>query len=154
MRSLLLLTVLSGCGPRRTSGPIRDPDFECRDRRMEYVATGTIMYAEQGVRLYCDGNVPTAEKYFIDKSGQETKESREISAGVFDDTWKEFQAAGWRQLDDCQNPSAGKLEAIQTFDVTDGDVTKSFRCPGTELPFPYDRLRNALDMAAAELGEK
>ena len=43
---------------------------------------------------------------------------------------------------------------VVQLDVTDGDVTKSFRCPGTELPFPYDRLRNALDMAAAELGEK
>jgi hypothetical protein len=154
MRSLLVLALLAGCGPKRSSGPIRDPEFDCRDRRMEYMAAGTIMYAEQGVRLYCDNNIPTAEKYFVDKAGKETKDSGEISAGVFDDAWKEFQAAGWRMLKDCENPKAKKGEALQVFDVTDGEITKSLRCPGTELPFPFDRLRNALDMAAAELGEK
>ena len=57
----LVLAAAAGCFARRSStGPVRDPAFECADRRMEYTATGTIMYAKQGVRLTCDGNVPTA----------------------------------------------------------------------------------------------
>lgn len=150
---LLPFLLLAACGPRQKIGPVRDPDFQCRDRKMEYIATGTIMYAEQGVRLSCENDVPFAEKYFVDKSGQETKQSGEISAGVFDDAWTNFQAAGWRFIEDCKNPKAKKGEALQTFEVADGDHQKSFKCPGTELPFPYDRLRNALDLAAAELGE-
>jgi hypothetical protein len=151
MPKLLCLLLLLGCGPKGKPGPVRDPDFHCAERRMEYTATGSLMYAEQGVRLTCDGDVPRAEKYFVDKNGKETRQVGEISAGVFDDSWKDFQAAGWRNLEDCKNPSAGEREAIQTFDVSDGEQKRSFRCPGTELPFPYDRLRNALDLAAAEL---
>jgi len=153
MRSqLLLLALAAGCPRRSSTGPVRDPAFECNDRRMEYTAEGTIMYAKQGVRLFCDGNVPTAEKFFIDKDGNEQKKSAEISAGTFDDAWKEFQAAGWRMLEEnCDNPSAAKKDPTQTFEVTDGDLKRHFKCKGTELPFPYDRLRNALDLSAAEI---
>jgi len=142
-----------GCFRQSTTGPVRDPAFECLDRRMEYTSISTIMYAKQGVRLYCDGNVPTAEKWFIDKDGNEQRKSAEISAGTFDDAWKEFQAAGWRMLQEakCKNPSAAKKDPDQTFDVTDGEMTRHFQCKGTELPFPYDRMRNALDLSASEI---
>jgi hypothetical protein len=150
---MVVLAAGAGCfAHRSTTGPVRDPAFECADRRMEYTATGTIMYAKQGVRLYCDGNVPTAEKWFLDKDGNEQKRSAEISAGTFDDAWKEFQAAGWRMLEEkCDNPTAAKKDPDQTFEVTDGDLKRHFQCKGTELPFPYDRLRNALDLSAGEI---
>jgi len=156
MRSLLiplLLAALAGaaaCGGARKRGVV-DPDFACKDRRIEYVETGGMMYAEEGVRLRCDGDVPSIERYFTKKDGQEHKQDGTLAAGAWDRAWQEFDSAGWRNLSDCSNPKAGDRDPVHTFEVSNGTITRTFMCPGATLPFPYEALRNAIDAVAAEL---
>ena len=155
MRALLaavLLVAACGGGPKARA---RDVDFKCGGRRVEYIATGTMMYAEQGIRLTCDGDRATLTRYFTTAQGKETKQTGEVSVSAWERGWHEFDAAGWRFLGDCEQQRAvDEREPLYTFEITNGDLTKSFRCQGNELPFPYEAMRNALDMAAAELPEQ
>lgn len=152
LTTLLCLTAAAACSGAQKRAE-RDEDFRCRDRRAMYVATGTLLYAEQGIRLSCEGDVPLVEKFFIAKDGTEKRKSAEITSYRWEEAWEEFESAGWRLLGDCpENPSASERDPIYTFEVSDGEKTGTFMCRGIELPFPYDRLRNALDLAAAGIG--
>jgi hypothetical protein len=147
--TLLLGLAIASCGGRQKgAGP---GDFECKDRRAMYVATGSLVYAEQGIRLSCEGNDTRLEQYFVATDGKEKRSGATISRYDWEKAWEEFDNAGWRMLEDCDNPGAGEKDPIYTFEISDGDRTKTVMCKGIELPFPYDRLRNALDIAAASL---
>ncbi len=144
--------VLVACGGARArSGPA--VDFDCKERRFEYIATGTLMYAEQGIRLTCEHDRPTLTRYFTTSAGKQTSKTGRIGVSDWEKAWKEFDSAGWRFLEDCKASGGDEREPLYTFEVSDGDHTRTFRCQGNELPFPYEALRNALDFAAAELPE-
>lgn len=145
-----LLAACGGAKPR--GGPASD--FACKERRVEYVATGSLMYAEQGIRLTCAHDRPTLTRYFTTSAGKQTEQTGRIGPDDWDKAWKEFDAAGWRFLEDCTAAPADEREPLYTFEISDGDRTKTFRCQGNQLPFPYEALRNALDFAAAELPER
>ena len=146
--SLLLGAAATSCAGRQK---VADSDFECKDRRAMYVATGSLVYAEQGISLTCDGNHTHLEQYFVTTDGKEKRTGADISRYTWETAWGEFDHAGWRMLQDCDNPGAGEKDPIYTFEVSDGDRTVTVMCKGIEMPFPFDRLRNALDMAASEL---
>lgn len=154
-RALALATTLAtaACGgaPRGGGGTGGPVDFECKDRRAFYAMTGSIMYAEQGVRMTCDGDVPWVEEYYIDDRGQEKRRRERITASGWEKAWRAFESAGWRRLSDCDNPTAGPKDPVYTFEISDGQKTVSFVCPGVDLPFPFDQLRAALDEVKAEL---
>lgn len=144
--------LLSSCGAGgKSRRAVSAEDFECKERRGLYAMTGSIMYAEQGVRMTCDGDRPYVEEYFVTDSGEEEKRGAVISADGWEKAWRDFENAGWRRLADCDNPAATDKDPIYTFEIADGEQTATFTCKGTELPFPFDTLRAALDSVKGEL---
>jgi len=157
MRTELLLVIALGAGAplacgggQKASGP-RYTDFVCKDRRASYIATGTLMYQKQGIRMTCAGNVPRIEQFFETDEGKEDKRTGIVSATLWNKSWQNFENAGWRNLKDCENPQAGDRDAIYDFEIADGEFQSNFQCPGNALPFPYDTVQQALDSAAGEL---
>lgn len=153
MRTMWLATVLlAACGgaPKRGGGG-GDKDFVCNGRRAEYMQSGGMMYPEQGVRMKCDGNVPLVEEYYTNADGSEKKRAARVTASAWESSWNDFENAGWRRITDCDNPAAVEKDPLYTFEIADEDKTVSFRCQGSELPFPHDTILVALDKAKGEL---
>lgn len=148
---LALLVAAAACGGGQKRGVATAKDFECNDRHAEYMQSGGIMYAEQGVRMKCDGNAPVVEEYFTRDDGTETKRSARIGAAAWEAAWDDIDNAGWRLLEDCDNPTVSEKDPIYTFEVGDDRKTVTFRCQGNPLPFPFDTLVVGLDKAKGEL---
>jgi hypothetical protein len=146
----LVALALAACGgaSRRGGG---GRAFECGGRHATYVVTGGIAAPEAGVKMSCDGNVPMVEEYRIDEGGHEHRRSERISADAWDDVWSDFEHGGWRMVEDCKNPGAGKKDPFYVFEVADDDQQISVTCKGKELPFPHDTFRDALDRARSEM---
>ncbi|MFH0899579.1 MAG: hypothetical protein V2A73_02995 [Pseudomonadota bacterium] len=144
-----ILGTLLGCGasPKKTS-VVSNGEFVCNGRRAEVVVTGGLLYAEQGIRLRCDDDKPRAEKYVIQDDGQTLRKEAPMEEGAWEDSWRQLEAAGWRNANDCETNDE---TPIFTFEIADGDNERTMVCAGKELPFPFDRLRNTLDLAAGNI---
>jgi hypothetical protein len=101
--------------------------------------------------MTCDGGVPTVEVYRILDGGREDRRGGRISEDAFDQIWKDFEHGGWRMVEDCKNPGAGKKDPFYVFEIADDDKQISVTCKGHDLPYPHDTFRDALDKAKAEL---
>jgi hypothetical protein len=141
----------AGCGGASHRGGGGAKAFDCGGRHAAYVVTGGIAAAEAGIKMTCDGGVPTVEIYRILDGGREDRRGGRISADAFDDIWKDFENGGWRMVEDCKNPGAGKKDPFYVFEIADDDKQISVSCKGHDLPYPHDTFRDALDKAKSEL---
>lgn len=144
---------IAGClggGAKQTGGVDDDAveDFKCNGRRAEYILVGGFVAPEMGIKVQCSDDRATLLKWTADENGARDEASYEITRAAFQEIWRAFEDAGWRNLSDCLNSSAGDTEQIYTFEIADEDSRVTFTCQGKEQPFPFDRLVNALDIAA------
>jgi hypothetical protein len=156
-RALALVALVAGVacgGGKRSSGGPDVTDFECNERRIEYMVVGGFAADEAGVRMDCAGGKPVLTKWRLEANGERRTEPFDLSGEQFDATWEKVEATGWRFLDEkCANPGASPKDPIYSIDVGDGSKSVSLSCTGKELPFPYDRLVNELDLRAAGFGD-
>ena len=147
---LVTAALLAACGgaPRRGGG--RSAAFKCDGRHATYVVTGAITAPEAGVKMSCEGDVPMVEEYRL-FDGREERRSGRVSADEWEDIWRDFEQGGWRMVEDCKNPQAGKKDPFYVFEISDEDKQISVTCKGKDLPYPHDTFRNALDRAVSEL---
>jgi hypothetical protein len=159
VRRLALVLALAGCAsaPKVVDDPADEP-FRCNGRHAAYVVTGSIAASEAGIRLFCDGEVPSVEEYRIGDDGREDRRGGRISRVGWEEAWQAFDNAAWENLSDCENarakPRKGKQaprEPFYVFEVADEDKQVSLSCKGTTLPHPFDTFRDALDRAKGEL---
>jgi hypothetical protein len=151
MRISLLVVALAACGPKAAARDPRPVDFKCNGRSASYNAVGTLMYQQVDITLSCERDLPKVVQTFLSDEGTEQVRSGVIPVSSWEQSWSNFTNAGWRNLQDCVNPSAGAREPLYTFSVADSDYQNTFTCQGNSLPFPYDTLLQALDSAAGEL---
>ena len=154
--ALLGASLLAGCGGQqgRRGGGGGDDEFTCYSRRAEYMVVGAFVAPEAGVSMLCDGERPRIVTWRVDASGERNERTHQLSPAQFDATWEQIDSTGWRYLEKtCNNPEQVKGDPIYTIDVGDDGTSNSFTCTGKELPFPYDRLVNELDLRAAGFGD-
>ena len=125
--------------------------FRCEGRHATYVVTGGIAAPEASVSMTCEGDVPVVEERRTYEGGHEDKRSARISAEAWESVWADFEHAGWRMVEDCKNPEAGKKDPFYVFEIADDEKQISVTCKGAQLPFPHDTFRDALDRAKGEL---
>jgi hypothetical protein len=157
----LLACACSGGGSK---GPttVGVEDFECKGRRAEYTVTGGLMSVgkglvepEAGVTVTCVGEEgPRLEKWrMLNDKGDRQSSSHPFTADQFETFWAKIESSGWRNLSECENPGAPADDPLYAFVIADHQTELSTSCPGRDLPFPFDRLRNELDLAAAGYGK-
>jgi len=149
---LLCALLLTACGGQQKQATTYETvdDFECHDRSVGYVMTGGFVAPEIGVTVSCSGDTVKLETWRVtDKKGTRTNADKEMSQVEFNELWKKIESAGWRNLEDCDNPDAANDDPVYTIDVSDDAASVSLSCQGKSLPFPYDRLVNELDLKAA-----
>jgi hypothetical protein len=150
---MVALVVGAGCGSARHAGPSRTDDvegFSCNGRRASYLVVGSFVAPEAGIRIECQGASARLTRWTQQADGTRDERAHVLSQGGFDEAWQAFEDAGWRNLDDCGAGAAAGAEQVYTFQVADADAQVSLKCQGKELPFPFDRLVTALDLAASE----
>jgi hypothetical protein len=171
---LALVVAATSCGGTqrgaRASGGdegAAEPSFSCHGRRAEYMVVGGFAAAESGVSVVCDNDRPHVIKWQSESVGGQRQESNlKLSGEQFEGFWEKIDATGWRNVPEqcsASGPRKAKgkkksapstpAEPIYTIDVSEGKMSKSFTCAGKELPFPYDRLVNELDLRANGFGD-
>jgi hypothetical protein len=156
VRSIALVVLAAACGGGKGAGSgVGDlSQFECNGRQIEYMVAGGFVADEAGVRLECDGEKPQITRWRLESGGERRSERFFLSAEQFDSTWEKIDATGWRFLDnECANPGKAKGDPIYSIDVADHAASVTLASTGEELPFPYDRLVNELDLRAAGFGD-
>lgn len=153
-RVLFLLFVLfTACGGKaRGSGESMSQDeFQCKDRRVAYIVTGSFAGPELGVIIECEGRGPRISKWHVLSSeGDKKTMDHSLTPEEFDTLWEKIESTGWRNLGDCNNPEAVEGDPVYKIGIKDDSMSVSMTCEGKELPFPYNRLVNELDLKAAE----
>lgn len=148
------LALAAGCGGGAKNTQTDDDDeieqFKCNGRRGEYLVVGGFVAAELGIRIECEGDHPILTKWTVDDDGERDESEHVIGRANFNEIWRAFEDAGWRNLADCMNTAAKDDDQVYTFEVRNDDAQVTFVCQGKQLPFPFDRLVNALDVAAGE----
>lgn len=152
--SAALVLPLNGCGSSQKSA--MDPgaaDFKCRDRRIAYIATGHFAGPEVRVIVDCAERGPRISRVvkLDDKGGEQTGE-HSLTVAQFNTLWEKVESTGWRNLSDCDNPAAEEGDPAYKFGIKDENGASSLACAGKELPFPFDRLLNEIDLLVAEHG--
>ncbi len=148
----LFALFLAACGGQQKHGGTLETvnEFECHDRTVGYMMTGGFVAPETGVTVSCSGDRVKLETWRVtDKQGTRKEAAKEMSQYEFEELWKKIDSAGWHNLEDCDNPDAADDDPVYTIDVSDDTASVSLSCQGKELPFPYDRLVNELDLKAA-----
>lgn len=137
---------------KRRSSPGSNQPFECNSRRAEYLVVGGFVAPEAGVSMVCDGSGPRIITWRVEAGDNRVENTHPLSVEQFESTWEQIDSTGWRFLEkDCGNPKR-KGEPIYSIDIGDHATTVGLSCVGKELPFPYDRLVNELDLRAAGFG--
>lgn len=152
--AVVILALLAGaCGGGAQAGRSMEQsaDFECRDRRVEYLLAGGFVALEAGVSVTCQGGDVRLETWRVtDKQGTTKRKAHALSQEDFNELWAKIESTGWRNLGDCDNPDAAEGDPLYVIDIADVDHNVSLNCSGKgTLPFPYDRLVNELDLKAA-----
>lgn len=152
---LLWLGVASCSKQAATTSAARGlEEFECNDRRVEYMVAGGFGADEAGIALFCDGEDPRIQKWRLE-DGKRRESTHELSAQQFDEVWEKVDSTGWRHVDeDCNNPQSAPDDPVYVIDVADHSQSNSLNCQGKTLPFPYDRIVNELDLRAAGFGDQ
>ncbi len=156
MRTLMILALLTtACGGKQTTTTRADlENFDCKERRAAYVATGTFAGREVGVVIDCAERGPRVKKWRLLGEGDDRKTiEHSLTPGEFDTLWEKLESTGWRQLEDCDNPDAVEGDPEYKIGIKDHALAVAVTCAGKELPFPYNRLVNELDLKVAEYGE-
>jgi hypothetical protein len=157
LAALGVLALLAGCpkGQQPRSANRNLADFECNDRRAEYMVVGGFVADEAGVLMKCSDNGPELEKWRLGENGDRIASTHLLTAEQFEATWEKIDSSGWRFLDeDCDNPEAAVDDPAYTLDIGDSQLGVSLTCSGKKLPFPYDRIVNELDLRAAGFGDQ
>ncbi len=148
MRWVVLAAVLAACGGNRKQIDSEQQRFTCRDRVASYTAVKHISGDEIGVQVDCAEAGPRIKRWRTDKNGKHEEDARPITPGEFDKTWREIAGTGWENLKDCTNGTLDKRDPVYHFEVKDDQNSSSFECQTREVPYPYNDISNALDLAA------
>jgi hypothetical protein len=155
-----------GCGGAKGGGGAAEQyDFDCRNRRMAYIATGHFAGPEVGVVVDCAERGPRIKRWVVmdvqageqtgeqagEQAGRQTNQ-HSLTAREFDRLWEKFDSTGWRMLGDCDNPAAVEGDPAYKFGIQDHNGSVSLACAGKTLPFPFDRMLNELDLLVAQYG--
>ena len=152
--AVALVSLALGCGGSQNQGVSEDVrNFECANRRVAYIATGHFAGPEVGVVIDCAERGPRIKRWVVidDSGGKETGE-HSLTVRQFNDLWEKVDSTGWQNLSDCDNPDAGEGDPAYKFGIQDQNGSVSLACDGKQLPFPYDRLLNEIDLLVAEHG--
>lgn len=158
MRSAATLALAAGvlaCGgaSKRAGGHGDLSQFDCNDRLIEYSVTGGFVAHEAGIRMECVGERPRLTRWTRDKDGEREPKTVQLSGEQFDATWEKIEAAGWRFLARECDGSGVSGDPRYLIEVADSGASVALICQRKELPFPYDRLVNELDLRAAGFGD-
>lgn len=150
----LLAQVACGGSQKRAAASSDEQEFQCKDRRVAYIVTGSFAGPEVGVVVDCAEHGPRIHKWVVlTVQGDRKTMEHSLTPAEFDELWKRIESTGWRHLGDCDNPAAVEGDPEYKIGVKDDVLSKSMVCHGKELPFPYNRMVNELDLKAAEYGE-
>jgi hypothetical protein len=150
MRSALLVALVACGGGQHAAAVSHDSQaFDCRERTVSYTVTHGISADELGVQLDCSDG-PKIKRWKVDRKGKRLEDSRVLSAGEFEDIWKQVDGTGWTNLHDCTNGTGAKSDPIFTFDIKDDQNKASFACQARTMPYPYNDFVDPLDAAAAQ----
>ena len=148
--------LLFACGARDGAavGSAASGSFACEGRQVEYAVAGGFVADEAGVILQCSGGSPRLVQWRLEGSGERARDTHQLSADEFDTLWRKIESTGWRNLGDCDNPAAADDDPVYMIDIANHSHSISVTCQGKarELPFPYDRIVNELDLKAAGMG--
>lgn len=138
-----------GGGQHASAGSGEVAGFDCRGRKIEYMVSGGLAGVEAGVSVVCHQSTPTLRKWRgAGEGNQAESKTFELSQADFELLWKKIESTGWRYLDNCDSQGAPE-DPVYTVDVGDSKSSVSLSCQGQELPFPFNRLVNELDLQAA-----
>jgi hypothetical protein len=137
---------------KRRSSPGSSQPFECNSRRAEYLVVGGFVAPEAGVSMVCDGTGPRIITWRTQEGEQRVENTIPLSGEQFEATWDQIDSTGWRFLEKDCGTRKKKGEPIYTIGIGDHASQVDLVCVGKELPFPYDRLVNELDLRAAGFG--
>lgn len=149
MKRVLFFAALAACSGAQRQADREAQQFDCRDRRASYIATKHIGGDEIGVQIDCEEG-PRIKRWKTDKTGKHEEDTRGLTPGDFDKTWREIDATGWPFLTDCTNGSLEKSDPVYVFDIKDDTNKKSFQCQTREVPYPYNDITDALDLMASQ----
>jgi hypothetical protein len=152
--ALLVSAAVMACSApqKRRASPGSSTPFECNSRRAEYMVVGGFVAAEAGISMVCDGSGPRIISWRTETGDNRVESTHGLSTEQFEATWEQIDSTGWRFLEkDCGNRKK-KGEPIYTIGIADHASQVELACVGKELPFPYDRLVNELDLRAAGFG--
>lgn len=152
--STSLLTACPGGGQQARSTLDDDEveEFKCNGRQAHYVVVGGFVAYELGIEIKCEPTMAKLLKWTATEDGERDESEHIIGRASFDEIWQDFEDVGWRNLSDCLNTNAAEDDEVYSFTVADADSNVTMVCQGKskDLPFPFDRLVNALDQAAGE----
>ena len=149
MKWVIFIAAVAACSGAQRQADREAQSFDCRERSASYIATKHIAGDEIGVQIDCaDG--PRIKRWKTDKTGKRTEDSRGLTPGDFDKTWREIDATGWPNLRDCANGTLEKSDPVYVFDIKDDTNKASFQCQTREVPYPYNDITDALDLMASQ----
>jgi len=149
-------TFALACGPaQKTDTTQRDlSQFQCNERFVEYLVVGGFVADEAGVIVQCSDENPRLTKWYTGADNNRVESNHQLSGEQFDSLWGKIDSTGWRFLEDeCENPGSVDGDPVYQVGIADHATQRDLTCTGKELPFPYDRLINELDLRAAGLGD-
>lgn len=152
IRAVTVAVALAACGGGQSSGRAMTAveDWDCAKRTAEYALVGGFVAAESGITVACAGDRAFLDNWRVDSAGKRSSTRHELGQFEFEELWSKLESAGWRNLSDCDNPDAAGDDPVYTIVISDDAGEVSLTCQGKgELPFPYNRLVNELDLKAA-----
>lgn len=147
---LALVLVAAGCGggQEQVATAESSEGFRCKERVVEYVVAGGFAAEKLGITIACSDAGASLVKWRM-SDGDETRSQHALAISEFEALWERIESTGWRQLVSCDNPAAAEGDPVYAFHVSDHSHEARVTCAGKQLPFPYDRLVNELDLKAA-----
>jgi hypothetical protein len=146
---VVVVIALAGCGGRQKQANAEMQDFRCRDRFAIYTVKHHIG-GELGVQLDCADAGPRISRWRVERDGTRQEDARGMTPGEFDKVWGEIDSSGWALLKDCTTGSLGEKDPLYQFRMSDDQQQGEFKCQSVTLPFPYNTIVDALDMAASQ----
>lgn len=156
MRVLLLMSVagLAACGNPNAQQLADNADFDCRDRSVSYLVSGSLTAAEVGVLIDCADAGPRVVRWTVTKEGNRDEYSGSLGVNEFDRLWEKIDGAGWRYLKECEG-TGQPGDPVFNFDVKDYNQQATFSCTNAgPLPYPYNTIVDELDFKAAAAAPK